>query len=95
MVTEASPTLERLDLFNYGEPFLHKELVPAPRHIQQVQPHTGIAISTDGMQVRESVEATIIQERLLDWIIFSVDGCDDDSYRRYRIEEPSRPRMPT
>jgi hypothetical protein len=48
-------------------------------------PAAGIAISTDGMQVREPIEHAIVDERLLDWIIFSVDGCDQESYRRYRI----------
>jgi hypothetical protein len=37
------------------------------------------------MQVRESVEHAIVDERLLDWVTFSVDGCDQQSYRRYRI----------
>jgi cytosine/adenosine deaminase-related metal-dependent hydrolase len=55
------------------------------RHIRHVAPATGVAISTDGMQVQESVEGVIVRERLLDWVVFSVDGCDEESYRRYRI----------
>lgn len=85
VVTEAGPAIERVDLFNYGEPFLYRHLVEALRHVRHALPSTTIAISTDGMQVRESVEAAIIRERLLDWLIFSVDGCDAESYRRYRI----------
>jgi hypothetical protein len=37
------------------------------------------------MQVRDEVESTIVRERLLDWVIFSIDGCDAESYGRYRI----------
>lgn len=85
VVSEAGPGVERVDFFNYGEPFLYRHLVDALRHIRQVLPTTVIAISTDGMQVPEEVESTIIRERLLDWIVFSVDGCDPESYRRYRI----------
>ncbi len=85
VVNEAGTALERIDLFNYGEPFLYRHLVEVLRHIRLVSPATRVAISTDGMQVRESVEHTIVEERLLDWLIFSVDGCDDESYRRYRI----------
>jgi MoaA/NifB/PqqE/SkfB family radical SAM enzyme len=85
VVTEAGPGIERLDLFNYGEPFLYRHLVEALRHIRAASPETAIAISTDGMQVREPVEAAIVGERLVDSLIFSVDGCDDGSYRRYRI----------
>jgi pyruvate-formate lyase-activating enzyme len=85
VVTEAGPGVERVDLFNYGEPFLYRHLVDALRHIRQTLPTTTIAISTDGMQVREQIESTIVRERLLDWVIFSIDGCDAESYRRYRI----------
>ncbi len=85
VVTEAGPGIERVDLFNYGEPFLYRHLVAALRHVRQTLPTTTIAISTDGMQVREEVESSIVQERLLDWLIFSIDGCDAESYRRYRI----------
>jgi pyruvate-formate lyase-activating enzyme len=85
VVNDAGPEVERVDLFNYGEPFLYRHLVDALRHIRQMLPSTTIAISTDGMQVREPVESAIIRERLLDWVIFSIDGCDAESYRRYRI----------
>jgi len=85
IVTEAGPDVERVDLFNFGEPFLYRHLVDALRHIRKTLPATTIAISTDGMQVREEVESTIVRERLLDWVIFSIDGCDAESYRRYRI----------
>ncbi len=85
VVTEAGPAVERVDLFNYGEPFLYRHLVDALRHVRQTLPTATIAISTDGMQVREPVEASIVEEGLLDWIIFSIDGSDPDSYRRYRI----------
>lgn len=85
VVTEAGPAIERVDLFNYGEPFLYRPLVEALRHIRKTLPETTIAISTDGMQIREPVEDAIVREALLDWLIFSIDGCDAESYRRYRI----------
>jgi len=85
VVTEAGPAVERVDFFNYGEPFLYRYLLDSLRHIRATLPSAVIAISTDGMQVQEAIESAIIRERLLDWVIFSVDGCDRDSYRRYRI----------
>jgi pyruvate-formate lyase-activating enzyme len=85
VVTDASPGIERLDFFNYGEPFLYRHLIEALRHIRHVTPSTAIAISTDGMQVPAAVEGIIVAEHLLDWLVFSIDGCDDESYRRYRI----------
>jgi hypothetical protein len=85
VVDEAGPAVERVDFYNYGEPFLYRHLIDALRHVRAVLPRATIAISTDGMQVREEVEATIVTERLLDWLIFSVDGCDAESYSRYRV----------
>ena len=85
VVDEAGSALERIDLFNYGEPFLYRHLVEALRYIRVKTPFAKIAISTDGLQVRPSIEATIVDQRLLDWIIFSVDGVDQDTYGRYRI----------
>jgi MoaA/NifB/PqqE/SkfB family radical SAM enzyme len=85
IVSEAGSALDRIDLFNYGEPFLYRHLLEALRHIRAQTPHTGIAISTDGLQIKPSIAATIIDERLLDWLVFSVDGVDQDTYGRYRI----------
>src|SRR5262249_16765034 len=63
----------------------YRHLVDALRHIRATWPNTQIAISTDAMQVRPPVEDIIIRERLLDWIVFSVDGSDETAYARYRI----------
>ena len=85
VVSDAGPAIERIDLFNYGEPFLYRHLIEALRHIRSVSPSTTLAISTDGMQVSPAVEDVIVAEQLVDWLIFSVDGCDENTYRRYRI----------
>lgn len=85
VLEEAGPQVERVDFYNYGEPFLYKHLTDGLRHARRVMPSTTLAISTDGLQVREPVEDAIVGERLLDWIVFSIDGCDADSYARYRI----------
>lgn len=85
VVTEAGPTVERVDLFSFGEPFLYPHLVEALRHIRHALPSAVIAASTGGMQLREAVEEVIVRETLLDWLVFSIDGCDAESYRRYRV----------
>ena len=85
VLEEAGSQVERVDFYNYGEPFLYKHLAAGLRHARRVMPATTLAISTDGLQVRESVEGCIVGERLLDWLIFSIDGCDAESYARYRI----------
>jgi hypothetical protein len=55
------------------------------RSSRRLVPRNSIPISTDGMQVQPAVEQSIVDERLLDWVVFSVDGCDAKSYQRYRI----------
>jgi hypothetical protein len=68
VVDEAGDGVERIDMFNYGEPFLYRHLTAALRHIRMPLPGAQIAISTDGMQVREVVEQAMVEERLLDWV---------------------------
>ena len=85
VLEQVGSAVERVDFYNYGEPFLYRHLVAALRHARRVLPLATLAISTDGMQVRPPVEDRIVQEGLLDWLIFSIDGCDADTYSRYRI----------
>jgi MoaA/NifB/PqqE/SkfB family radical SAM enzyme len=85
VVPEAGPAVERVDLFSYGEPFLHPQLVEALRCIRRTMPTATLSISTNGLHVSEAVENAIVSERLLDWWVFSIDGCDPVSYSRYRI----------
>jgi hypothetical protein len=85
VLSEAGPQVERVDFYNYGEPFLYRHLVGGLRHARAVMPAAALAISTDGLQVRAPVEDQIVDERLLDWLIFSIDGSDQESYARYRI----------
>jgi MoaA/NifB/PqqE/SkfB family radical SAM enzyme len=85
VILEAGDGVERVDLFNYGEPFLYRQLTEALRCVRATMPRAAITISTDGMQVQPAVERVIVDERLLDWVVFSVDGCDGHSYSKYRI----------
>ncbi len=85
VAAEAGPAVERVDLFNYGEPFLYPPLLDALRHIRAVMPETRVVVSTHGMGANAPVEDALIDERLLDWLIFSIDGADGESYRRYRV----------
>jgi pyruvate-formate lyase-activating enzyme len=85
VVSDLPKSIERVDFFNYGEPFLYAHLAEALRHIRATLPSTTIALSTDGMHVREPIEDSLIGERLADWIVFSIDGYDAETYRRYRV----------
>jgi pyruvate-formate lyase-activating enzyme len=82
---EAGPAVERVDVFSYGEPFLHPHFVQALRCIRQAVPGATVSVSTNGLGVTDAVEHAIVSERLLDWWIFSIDGVDSATYRRYRV----------
>ena len=85
IIDEAGSNVLRVDFFNYGEPFLYRHIIEALRHVRKVLPQTAIAISTNGLQVREQIEDQIINEQLVDWILFSIDGVVAERYLRYRI----------
>jgi pyruvate-formate lyase-activating enzyme len=85
VVTEAGPGIERLDLFSYGEPFLYAHLLEALRHTRLALPSAVVAVSTAGTQISREVESAIVAERLVDVLVFSIDGCDEASYGRYRV----------
>ena len=37
------------------------------------------------MHLTPATEQALVDEQLLDWLIFSVDGCDEATYGRYRV----------
>ncbi len=76
--------LERIDLFNYGEPFLYPHLADALRHVRRRCPGATVSLSTNGIPILEETEEAIIAERLADWILFSIDGIDAGTHAFYR-----------
>jgi pyruvate-formate lyase-activating enzyme len=84
VVDDLAPGLERIDLFNYGEPFLYRHLVACLRHVRRRCPGVTVNISTNGIPVDEETEDAIVAERLADWILFSIDGVEPDAYALYR-----------
>jgi len=84
VIDDLADGLERVDLFNYGEPFLYPHLVAALRHIRRSCPKATVNLSTNGIPIAEQTEDAIVAERLLDWIVFSIDGVDPGAYSFYR-----------
>jgi len=84
VIDDLGEGLERIDLFNYGEPFLYPHLVDALRHVRRRCPEATVNLSTNGIPITEETEEPIIAEGLADWILFSLDGVDADTYTFYR-----------
>ena len=83
-VDEIGPFLERVQFYNYGEPFLHQGTVAMVRHIKDHHPHVWVDSSTNGHFFQDDRRRREVVESGIDRLIFSVDGATQESYERYR-----------
>jgi pyruvate-formate lyase-activating enzyme len=84
LMDELGPHLGALYFFNYGEPFLHPKAIDMLAYAKSVNRRLHIATSTNGLLLARGDGARrIVEEGLVDWINFTIAGCDDDSYQRY------------
>jgi hypothetical protein len=79
------PDLEKLLFYNFGEPFLHRGALPFLRYVRRSRPDVVIHTSTNGNSFGASTVVAIANERLVDRIVFSIDGAREMSYRTYRV----------
>jgi MoaA/NifB/PqqE/SkfB family radical SAM enzyme len=83
IVEETGPSLVRIDLFNYGETFLHKRAVELAEFIKSRYPHIYLYTSTNGLAFRPGDVERLVQSGI-DEVTFSIDGATPESYARYR-----------
>jgi hypothetical protein len=83
VVDEVGPGLVRLDLFNYGDPFVHPQAVEMIEYIKARFPRVYLYVSTNGLLLDEAKMRRIVAAGL-DEITFSVDGPDQATYEKYR-----------
>ncbi len=74
--------IQKLFYFNRGEPFLSPHILDEIKIIRALNPDLYIVTSTNGMFLNtdEKREAAL----LMDEVIFSIDGCDQKSLRKYQ-----------
>lgn len=75
--------LNRLDFFNYGDPFVHPQATDMIAHVKERYPHIYLYTSTNGLMLDDEKIKKIVHSGL-DEITFSVDGVDQETYARYR-----------
>ncbi len=80
-IDEVSPCLSYLMLYFQGEPLLHPQLSEFIRYASQKKVYT--SVSTNGHHLDRANVKSIIESGL-DRMIISLDGTDQESYRRYR-----------
>ncbi|MBF0458497.1 MAG: radical SAM protein [Nitrospirae bacterium] len=72
-----------LTLYNFGEPFMHKDIYDMLLFNRAKAPFINVNISTNGLLL-DSKEKQRIVAATVDQIIFSIDGSSEQSYIQYR-----------
>ena len=85
ILTDTKDTLKTILLFNFGEPFLDKRLLDILRLAKRIVPGVFVLVSTNGNVMPDGWPEIIIQEGLIDRIIFSIDGASQETYCQYRV----------
>ena len=83
IIDETNHELLFLLLYFQGEPFLHSDLCRMIRYARKHHIYTGT--STNGHFFRDTAAAHAVVESGLNVLIVSVDGTDQESYARYRV----------
>jgi MoaA/NifB/PqqE/SkfB family radical SAM enzyme len=83
VVDEVGASLVRIDLFNYGEAFLHKRAVDMCESIKSRFPAIYLYTSTNGLAFTEPQARRLVHSGI-DEVTFSIDGATQATYERYR-----------
>jgi len=84
-IFEQLPTLEKVLFYNYGEAFLHAEALPLLRWLRANRPRLAIPVSTNALALSPARLREVVAERLVDRMMFAIDGARPESYARYRV----------
>lgn len=85
VLDELGPHIKYLNLYDYGETFLHGRAIDMIRYAKSVNPDVVIICSTNGHFFRTAETQRAVIESGVDEIIFSVDGASQEVYERYRV----------
>ena len=83
IMDQVGPELGRLDLFNYGEPFVHPQAVEMIEYTKEKYPGVYLYISSNGLMLDDEKIRRIVTAGV-DEFTFSVDGADQETYEKYR-----------
>ncbi len=84
VITEVGPHLKYLNLYDYGESFLHARIFDMIELAKQVNPNVTVIISTNGIPLHTEQRRARLISSGCDEVIFSVDGASPETYSRYR-----------
>lgn len=82
LIDEIAPHTFKIDLYNWGEPFLHKDILPMVTHAHSRRIST--AISSNLNVLPEGGGEAIVRSGLDDLVV-SCDGLTQETYEQYRV----------
>jgi radical SAM protein with 4Fe4S-binding SPASM domain len=83
ILVDMDGALERLMLYNYGEPFLHPHILDMIQMARRAEIHA--RISTNGLVFLRGYQADELIASRLNHLRVSVDGASQEAYSRYRV----------
>jgi len=83
LMDELGPYLFYVDLFNWGEPFINKDLVPMIEYLRAFKVFSSVSTNFDIKMSEELAERIVASG--LSRLIVSADGASQESYERYRV----------
>ncbi|MCX6583318.1 MAG: radical SAM protein [Candidatus Aminicenantes bacterium] len=88
LLDQVGKNLNRLDFFNYGDPFVHPQAAEMIAYVKEKFPHIYLYTSTNGLMLDDVMSDDEKIKKIvhsgLDEITFSVDGVNQETYARYR-----------
>jgi len=85
LIDELSPTLAYMEFHLGGENYMHKRADEMVRYCKDRNPDVFILTSTNGHFFHTDERRQSVLDSGIDAMIFSVDGANQDSYARYRV----------
>jgi MoaA/NifB/PqqE/SkfB family radical SAM enzyme len=83
LLDEIGPYIFQIQFWNQGEPFLNKEFIKMIRYAKKMGIMT--ITSTNGHFITSDKFAEEVVQSDLDQIIFSMDGTNQETYEKYRV----------
>jgi MoaA/NifB/PqqE/SkfB family radical SAM enzyme len=81
IINELGPHLDDLELHNWGESFLNKDIYNMFGYVRKIAPRCYIYLDTNG----HFMDVNRLFDCPPDELVFSIDGLDQATYERYRI----------
>jgi len=85
LMAEVGPHIRYLNLYDYGESFLHPRVFDMIEFAKRINPEITVIVSTNGIPLHTAQRRARLVSSGCDEVIFSVDGASQETYAQYRV----------